>query len=121
MDFEDTTCMGLVLTSFGEAMREPVTMISVNGPVSGAADTCGAAGVDGACASKILLAGALFFSSRGGLAIDPPDCDCNETPAPSESEEVEMGMTVTVFWSRYRYVRPVPVSSCSKASLAVMS
>ena len=94
--------MGLVLTSFGDAMRDPVTMISVNGAGSGAAETAAAAEVGGACASKILSADLPFLSSGGELAIDPPDCDCSDTPAPSDSEEVEMGMTVTVFSSRYR-------------------
>src|SRR6266404_5589874 len=102
MDFEETTCMGLVLTSFGEAMRDPVTMISCKGGGSAAAATGCAAGVGGACASKILSADTLFAPSGDELAIDPPACDCNETPAPSESEDVETGITVTVFWSRYR-------------------
>src|SRR5258708_27195351 len=37
MYFDDKTCIGLVLTSFGAAMREPVTMISCRGSV----DTAG--------------------------------------------------------------------------------
>src|SRR5258708_12846915 len=36
--FDDNTCIGLVLTAFGAAMREPVTMISCRG----SADTAGA-------------------------------------------------------------------------------
>src|SRR5258708_39047470 len=106
--------MGLVLISFGEGMREPVTMISCNGAGSAAALTACDTGVGGACASKIRSAEALFGVSCGDeLALAPPDCDCNETPAPSLGEEVVTGMTVTVFWSRDRCVSPVPMSSCS--------
>src|SRR5450631_365290 len=97
MDLEETTCIGLVLTSFGEAMRDPVTMISCKGGGSVAATTGCATGVGGSCASRILSADTLFVSSVDAPALAPPDCNCNETPDPSESEEVETGMTVTVF------------------------
>ena len=48
----DTTCIGLVLTAFGAAMREPVTTISCRG---GSATL---AAVIGCCASAVALAAA---------------------------------------------------------------
>ena len=75
MDFAEMTWMGLVLTSFGAAMREPVTMISCSGGESAATGgaccvepgtawaskilsevgvlaCCGGAGIRGACSAR---------------------------------------------------------------------
>src|SRR6476661_2781002 len=41
MDWDEMTCMGLVLTAFGEAMREPVTTISCSGSAGAAATAAG--------------------------------------------------------------------------------
>ena len=38
--FDDRTSIGLVLTSFGAAMRDPVTMISCSGASGAAAGAC---------------------------------------------------------------------------------
>src|ERR1700722_83778 len=99
IDFEETTWIGLVLTSFGEAIRDPVTMISCRGPASAAAVIAGCdAAVGGPCASNNLSE--RFVSSAGVAGIVAPDCACSETPAPSLSAEVEIGMTVTVLSSQ---------------------
>src|ERR1700744_2404614 len=100
IDCEDTTCIGLVLTSLGDAMRDPVTMISVNGAASVDAAIGWRAGAGTRCGGRYLSAEMLFGSSAGELAIAPPDCPCSETPAPSLSEDVFNGTTVTVFSSR---------------------
>src|ERR1700761_119736 len=100
IDCDDTTWMGLVLTSFGEAIRDPVTMISVSGAASGAAASACGAGAGTFCASSNLSAESFFGSSAGVLSIAPPDCDCRDTPAPSPSDDVLKGTTVTVLSSR---------------------
>src|SRR5260370_29490504 len=59
--FDDKTCMGLVLTSFGAAMREPVTMISCRG----SADTAGAC-----CAKGDMLGRATAAAKNNPLLKD---------------------------------------------------
>ena len=101
MDFAEMTCMGLVLTSFGAAMREPVTMISCRGVES--------SGVGGACcaepgtawAIKVLWdARVLACGAPGSAAIALPVRTDSEAPATSDREGSLSRMTVTVFSSR---------------------
>src|SRR5665213_1172881 len=101
MDCAEMTCIGLVLTSFGEAMRDPVTVISWRGwgSVCVAAADCAEAGT--ASASKYLSdeEASASLSDESATPVSPSG-DRSDTPAPSGVEGEFRGTTVTVFLSR---------------------
>src|SRR5258707_15789322 len=101
MDFAEMTCMGLVLTSFGAAMREPVTMISCRGLES--SDVGGACCAEPGTAWAIKVLSDLRVLARcapESPAIALPAGTDNEAPATSKGEGSFSRMTVTVFSSR---------------------
>src|SRR5579863_1901217 len=102
IDFAEMTWMGLVLTSFGAAMREPVTMISCSGGES----VCpGGAWLEepGAAWASLILSevGVLACCARESAGFVPP-AGGSDAPGPSEGAGSLTGTMVTVFSSRYR-------------------
>src|SRR6202034_1725801 len=84
MDFAEMTWMGLVLTSFGAAMREPVTMISCSGGESCVTGGACCAEPGTARASKNLSeAGVLACCARESAALAPPEGGGGDAAGPS--------------------------------------
>src|SRR5271170_4391135 len=103
MDFAEMTWMGLVLTSFGAAMREPVTMISCSGGESAGKGGAWLKEPGTAWVSVILSeVRVLPCRARESAAIVPPADGGSDAPGPSEGAGSLSGTMVTVFSSRYR-------------------